>query len=174
MGVEVKTYDYQELVDRRASSREMFENIEYLNCGLIGETGELAEEVKKMLRDDSGALTDARRAAIQTEAGDVLWYLSAITTRCGLFLPEVLAHLYFESVTPRLSTMSAASRIKQLAADVSAVTCVPDEGTIQDAFLTLVDVCDWAGVTIDDVAIANFSKIEGRLARGTIGGSGER
>ncbi len=170
----MKTHDYQWLVNDRAVNRATFEDIEYLNCGVIGETGELAEEVKKMLRDDNGHLTDARRAAIRTEAGDVLWYLSAIATRCGLFLPEVLAHLYFESVTHRPSTSTAASRIRQLAADVVAVTTAPDEGTIQDAFLSLVDVCDWAGVTIDDVAIANISKIEGRLARGTVGGSGDR
>jgi len=170
----VKTYDYQRLVDDRAVNRNTFGNIEYLNCGVIGETGELAEEIKKMLRDDNGHLTDARRDAIRIEAGDVLWYLSAIATRCGLFLPDVLAHLYFESVIPRLSTLTAPARIKQLAADVSAVTCVPDEGTIQDALLSLVDVCDWAGVTIDDVAIANIAKIEGRRARGTVGGSGDR
>ena len=170
----MKTHDYQWLVNNRAVNRATFEDIEYLNCGLIGETGELAEEVKKMLRDDNGVLTNARRDAIRIEAGDVLWYLSAIASRCGLFLPDVLAHLYFESVTPRPSTMTAACRIRQLAADVSAVTCVPDEGTIQDAFLSLVDMCDWAGVTIDDVAIANIAKIEGRLARGTVGGSGDR
>ena len=59
----VKTHDYQWLVNDRAVNRATFEDIEYLNCGVIGETGELAEEVKKMLRDDNGHLTDARRAA---------------------------------------------------------------------------------------------------------------
>lgn len=47
--------------------------------GLVGETGEVAEKIKKIQRNDSGKLSEENRSAILKELGDVLWYLSAIT-----------------------------------------------------------------------------------------------
>ncbi|HET9721590.1 MAG TPA: nucleoside triphosphate pyrophosphohydrolase family protein [Candidatus Saccharimonadales bacterium] len=46
--------------------------------GLVGETGEVAERIKKVQRNDGGKLDQANRQAILKELGDVLWYLSAI------------------------------------------------------------------------------------------------
>ena len=43
-----------------------------------------------MLRDDAGVLTDARRAALGAELGDVLWYVAQIATEAGLAI-DVLA-----------------------------------------------------------------------------------
>lgn len=61
----------------------------YTILGLNGEAGELAEQVKKMFRDDDGILTDERREKMEKEAGDVLWYLSEFTRQLGLGLDSV-------------------------------------------------------------------------------------
>ena len=45
------------------------ENLIYPTLGLAGEAGEVAEKVKKLIRDDAGVLTDERRAAIAKELG---------------------------------------------------------------------------------------------------------
>ncbi len=66
-------------------------NLVYPTLGLSGEAGEVAEKVKKMIRDDAGVLGDERRAAIAKELGDVLWYVAQVATEAGLDLDEVAA-----------------------------------------------------------------------------------
>jgi NTP pyrophosphatase (non-canonical NTP hydrolase) len=65
------------------------ENLTYPALGLCGEAGEVAEKVKKLLRDDGGVLTEERRAALAGELGDVLWYLAQVATEARLDLAEV-------------------------------------------------------------------------------------
>jgi NTP pyrophosphatase (non-canonical NTP hydrolase) len=61
----------------------------YPALGLAGEAGEVAEHAKKAIRDDGGSVSDARRAAISKELGDVLWYVAQIATELGLKLEDV-------------------------------------------------------------------------------------
>ncbi|MCW3011604.1 MAG: hypothetical protein JWO90_2008 [Solirubrobacterales bacterium] len=65
------------------------DNLLYPTLGLCGEAGEVAEKVKKMLRDDAGVLTDARREALAAELGDVLWYVAQVATEARLDLDAV-------------------------------------------------------------------------------------
>lgn len=46
----------------------------YVSLGLAGEAGEVANKVKKILRDDGRRITIPRRREIASELGDVLWY----------------------------------------------------------------------------------------------------
>jgi NTP pyrophosphatase (non-canonical NTP hydrolase) len=46
--------------------------------GLVGEAGEVADKLKKVIRDHGGVLTDPVRDAVAKELGDVLWYLSVL------------------------------------------------------------------------------------------------
>jgi NTP pyrophosphatase (non-canonical NTP hydrolase) len=64
-------------------------NLLYPTLGLCGEAGEVAEKVKKMIRDDNGLLTEERRAALAKELGDVLWYLAQIATEADLELDAI-------------------------------------------------------------------------------------
>jgi NTP pyrophosphatase (non-canonical NTP hydrolase) len=66
-------------------------NLLYPTLGLCGEAGEVAEKVKKMIRDDNGLLTEERRAALAKELGDVLWYLAQIATEADLELDAIAA-----------------------------------------------------------------------------------
>lgn len=61
----------------------------YPFLGLPGEAGEVAEQAKKMIRDDDGFLTDGRREKIIKELGDVLWYVAAICDEINVDLQEV-------------------------------------------------------------------------------------
>lgn len=61
----------------------------YAILGLNGEAGELAEHLKKMLRDDAGVLTEERRAALKKELGDQFWYVCAVARELGFSLQEV-------------------------------------------------------------------------------------
>ncbi len=57
-----------------------FLSIAFINkiLGLVGESGEVAEKVKKLQRNQNGVISEEDRRELLKELGDVLWYLSAI------------------------------------------------------------------------------------------------
>jgi len=63
--------------------------ISYPALGLTGEGGEVANQVKKIYRDDGGIVTPERKAAILKELGDVLWYLADLATWLGTDLSTI-------------------------------------------------------------------------------------
>lgn len=64
--------------------------IEYVTLGLCGESGEIANKVKKVLRKDNiEGLTHERREAIIDEMGDVLWYLARLASELAVPLSDV-------------------------------------------------------------------------------------
>lgn len=68
---------------------DTMEAIKYLTLGLVGEGGEIAENVKKMLRDDNGVITPERKAKLFSEIGDQFWYISELCSRLGFNMGEV-------------------------------------------------------------------------------------
>ena len=55
----------------------------------MGEAGEVAEKVKKVLRDKNGVFDMESKNAIKKELGDVLWYLSNLCTEFNFSLNDV-------------------------------------------------------------------------------------
>jgi NTP pyrophosphatase (non-canonical NTP hydrolase) len=64
-------------------------NFVYPTLGLCGETGEVSEKVKKILRDKEGVLKKKDREELKKELGDVLWYLANLASELGLSLEEI-------------------------------------------------------------------------------------
>jgi len=83
--------DYQERSRATAVYPGAGANLLYPTLGLCGEAGEVAEKVKKMLRDDAGVLSPERRAALAKELGDVLWYVAQVATEADLDLDAIAA-----------------------------------------------------------------------------------
>jgi len=84
----VELAEYQRLSRRTAGyPREAW--LSYPALGLCGEAGEVADHAKKTIRDDGGAVSAARRAAMAAELGDVLWYVAQLATELGLDLEEI-------------------------------------------------------------------------------------
>ena len=64
---------------------------EYLTLGLTGEAGEIANKVKKFIRD--GATKDeylAKRIEIGYEIGDVLWYCAVLAEELEMNLGHIM------------------------------------------------------------------------------------
>jgi NTP pyrophosphatase (non-canonical NTP hydrolase) len=76
-------------ISRRTAGYPRESWLAYPALGLAGEAGEVAEHAKKAIRDDAGAITDERRAAMGKELGDVLWYVAQLATELDLDLDEV-------------------------------------------------------------------------------------
>jgi NTP pyrophosphatase (non-canonical NTP hydrolase) len=78
--------EYQELALRTAGHRESTQKqVTYTALGLTGESGEVAEIVKKAFYH--GHPLD--REALHNELGDVLWYLAVMADGLGFSLGDI-------------------------------------------------------------------------------------
>mgnify|MGYP001601051440 CR=1 FL=1 len=68
------------------------EAITYCSLGLTGEAGEVADNVKKLFRDDHAKLTPDRTDKLRAEIGDVLWYVANLSKALGFSLEEVATY----------------------------------------------------------------------------------
>jgi NTP pyrophosphatase (non-canonical NTP hydrolase) len=73
----------------------------YATLGLVGETGEVAEKIKKIWRDKNKQVTDEDRLEVKKEMGDVLWYLSQLAEEIGINFDDV-AQTNLEKIQSRL------------------------------------------------------------------------
>ena len=51
--------------------------------GLAGESGEVLDKFKKIIRDKKGVMSEADKVEIVKELGDVLWYVAVIAHYLG-------------------------------------------------------------------------------------------
>lgn len=61
----------------------------HLVLGLAGEAGEIAEKVKKLVRDKNSHLAQLDRDDMAAELGDVLWYAAVLANFLDLSLDDV-------------------------------------------------------------------------------------
>jgi len=81
--------EYQKLARGTAMYPNIGDNIIYPTLGLVGEAGEIAEKVKKVIRDNGGIVTDDKKTEIAKEIGDVLWYIASLSSELGYGLREI-------------------------------------------------------------------------------------
>jgi NTP pyrophosphatase (non-canonical NTP hydrolase) len=72
----------------------------YRTLGMVGEAGEVAEKVKKIIRDKEGVITEEDKQEIVKEMGDVLWYLQALADALDVSLEDV-AQANIDKLTSR-------------------------------------------------------------------------
>lgn len=61
----------------------------YPTLGLTGESGEVSDKVKKVLRDKEGKFDEEINKQIALELGDVMWYCAALSNDLGYTLEEI-------------------------------------------------------------------------------------
>lgn len=84
-------YQKQAITTDTYGGKGDFLSIAFINkiLGLVGESGEVAEKVKKLQRNQNGVISEEDRRELLKELGDVLWYLSAIAHYLNRPLGEV-------------------------------------------------------------------------------------
>ena len=71
------------------SGSEKKSALTYTILGLNGEAGELADKLKKIIRDKKGKITPDDQKAMALELGDVLWYVSRCACELGYDLDSI-------------------------------------------------------------------------------------
>lgn len=73
----------------------------YPSLGLTGEAGEVADKVKKVIRDKNSDFSDENtRKEIAKEIGDVLWYCATLSNDLGFSLEEI-AQMNYDKLKSR-------------------------------------------------------------------------
>jgi hypothetical protein len=157
----------------------------YVSLGLIGEAGEVAENVKKSMRDNAGVLTPERRRKIAREIGDVMWYVSE-ALRClgddvpadGFNVSDGTLYVHVDGVRGVYQADALFEPVLVLAAAASDFASDPlrEDGK---ALESLEEICHMVneiaraiGVSFVEVLNLNLEKLSQRAVNGTIGGDG--
>lgn len=70
-------------------SGDEFKDLAHWVLGITGEAGEIAEKIKKIVRDKDAVVSDEDKEELIKELGDVLWYLAVLTEHLGYKFDEV-------------------------------------------------------------------------------------
>lgn len=92
--------DYQFEAIRTAIYPNRGSNFVYPALGLCGEAGEVAEKIKKIIRDKGGKLDVLAIDGIVKELGDVMWYVAALCCELQVNMEDV-ARINLEKLAAR-------------------------------------------------------------------------
>lgn len=84
----LEEYQKQALTTVIASDSE-FRDLLHWVLGINGEAGEIAEKIKKIIRDKNGEVSEADKAELAKEVGDVLWYLAVFAHHLGVPFEQI-------------------------------------------------------------------------------------
>jgi NTP pyrophosphatase (non-canonical NTP hydrolase) len=73
-------------------SGDDLKDLSHWTLGVTGEAGEIAEKVKKIIRDADGEVSPEAKKELMKEIGDVMWYLSTLSHHLGYKFSEVGQH----------------------------------------------------------------------------------
>lgn len=66
-----------------------FRDLLHWVLGINGEAGEIAEKVKKIIRDKNAEVSEEDKHELAKEVGDVLWYLAVFAHHLGVPLETI-------------------------------------------------------------------------------------
>lgn len=95
----MKLNEYQQKALETAIYSKEF-SIIYPALGMCGEAGEVADKVKKVIRDNNQEFTPEKKNEIAKEIGDVLWYCATLANDLGFTL-EQIAEMNYEKLKSR-------------------------------------------------------------------------
>ena len=174
--------------------------LRYLGLGLVGESGEIADKVKKIIRDNDSDIDTAHKDALLKEAGDVLWYTARLADHLDTTIGAVVGNPNldsFDAYQGRVVDESRALTHPDLAGTVdelnylalllcsqsgavavrisaSMIGGIPLSADLLSPVLhTLTCVVSNLGGVLGDVASDNVRKLSSRKDRDVLAGSGD-
>jgi len=184
--------EYQDKARSTAIYDKETHSLTYPTLGLIGETGETAEKIKKAIRDDGGKFTDQRKQDVIKELGDCCWYIANLCCDFGvdlstcvakknpakmIFLPQLeLARICFRM---SVAASQIAFHVEQLKYDETFVNV---EQTKHASFLFhnisslmyfIEEIAKRMDSNLEEVLRSNIVKLMNRKQSGTLQGDGD-
>ncbi len=98
-GAVMNLNEYQQKALETAIYPQEFKVI-YPALGMAGEAGEVADKVKKIIRDNNGKISEEKALEIAKEVGDVLWYCATMAKDLGFDL-EAIAQMNYDKLRSR-------------------------------------------------------------------------
>lgn len=95
----MKLNDYQKMALETAIYPNEYKVI-YPALGMAGEAGEVADKVKKIIRDNNSKIDNEKALEIAKEIGDVLWYCATMANDLGFDL-ETIAKMNYQKLHSR-------------------------------------------------------------------------
>lgn len=87
--------EYQEKSRKTAMYPKAGDTFDYPILGLVAEAGEVADKIKKHIRDDHifkpSDMSTEQKTELAKELGDVLWYVAQLATELGADLDTIAA-----------------------------------------------------------------------------------
>ncbi len=84
----LEEYQKQALTTVIATDNE-FRDLLHWVLGINGEAGEIAEKIKKIIRDKDAVVSEEDKAELAKEVGDVLWYLAVFAHHLGVPFEDI-------------------------------------------------------------------------------------
>lgn len=162
----MKMTEYLELAKKTAGKRDDL----YLALGMVGESGEIVDVLKKIVRDLNNGVdlksTLNRRDRLVDELGDFMWY-------CVMYHEELVDDSMVFAARPCLDLHSAVASALDLTMCCTewAALALNDKpvrttGTLETALCNVSDICTAMEVSIYDVMSKNIDKLKERYPDG--------
>ena len=82
--------EYQERAHETSEYKDSSpQEVVYSVLGLVSESGEVAQILKRLIRRGESDIDEDAKEAISTELGDVMWYVAEICSRLDIDLESV-------------------------------------------------------------------------------------
>ncbi len=140
-----------------------------VRLGLMGESGEIIELIKKSLRDGTTDTT-----ALTAESGDVLAYFFLIMKDVGIQVTEISNVEYFDDIPLERPHLYCAKALYSIVStflmweETTQVRCAA-----QRVLIAIKRIAFLYDIEFEDIVQYNWNKLSKRLAEGKQRGSGE-
>lgn len=198
----METHSRKELImdlreyQKMARSTAIYLNIEntrmlYPALGIVGECGEVAEKIKKSIRDDNWEMTPDRTTAIINELGDCCWYLANICcdTDYDLHMIYEMRGSYIAQLVHNLLLPQLAIHMSHHATSVATMlerwyyiyNCRLGDKDLFGALpihlshiiACIGEVANKCDFTLEEICTANIAKLMNRQKNGKLHGEGD-
>lgn len=159
----MKYNDYQEFT-RTTAQYPKEDAFLYTQLGFIGEVGEVANKYKKVIRGDY-ELEDIKSELIK-EVGDLIWYYARHMDELGYKLEPLLQHNNGNRYRLTYNKVVFTACLDNL---IFNFICGDYEETGSQLYL----LADLLNTTLEEVMVINKAKLEDRLNRNVIKGTGD-
>ena len=180
----------------KARSTAIYLNIEnsrmlYPALGIIGECGEIAEKVKKFIRDDNWNMKPDRIAAIMKELGDCCWYLANICCDTDLDL-NMMHKMRGNLIVHQIRQLTLPQLVIHMNRHTTAVAeilehwyynnqCCPNKWDqypeipqhLSHIIVCIEEIAHKYDFTLEEICTANIEKLTKRKHKGMLCGDGD-